>query len=266
MSRKKGRGSASATQRFVEALEERTLLTGVLVKDINTATASSSPSNIIALGSSVLFFADDGINGKELWKADASGATRLTDFPSTATVASPVRMNGFVYFTVTDASATKIWRTDGSAANTFAITDSLPGFVQFMTVVGSKLFFVSGDAINGARLWSTAGLQAGGEQVLKQFTGRTGNLTDVDGTLFFSTEVASGSQLWKSDGTDIGTVKVKDFPAGAGIYVASTLLIGMGGILYFEAGHGLWRSDGTDAGTFLLKTINPTGQPIISSM
>ncbi len=57
MSRKKGRGSGSATQRFVEALEERVLLAGVLLKDINTSTASSSPQNLSVLGTSLLFFA-----------------------------------------------------------------------------------------------------------------------------------------------------------------------------------------------------------------
>src|SRR3954471_9388584 len=102
MSREKGRGSGSATQRFVEALEERTLLSAAVLKDIQTATASSSPSSFAALGSSLLFYADDGINGRELWRLDSGGAARLTNLhlPANVTLGRLQQINQYVYFAV----------------------------------------------------------------------------------------------------------------------------------------------------------------------
>jgi ELWxxDGT repeat protein len=65
---------------------------------------------------------------------------------------------------------------------------------------------------------------------------------DVNGTLFF----VSGTQLWKSDGTDAGTVLVKT----VGSDVRS--LTNANGTLYFVADYDLWRSDGTAAGTVVV--------------
>ena len=45
------------------------------------------------------------------------------------------------------------------------------------------------------------------------------NLTDVNGTLFFSAfDPQHGVELWKSDGTQAGTVLVKDINPTAGYY------------------------------------------------
>src|SRR5438132_2840073 len=169
MDRGKGRDPASATQRFVEVLEARTLLAGVLLKDINTATASSSPSAITALGSSVLFFADDGVHGRELWSLASGVATRVTDFSPTTTTGALVRMNQFVYFIVKDVSGVKIWRSDGTIANTGPITNILTsGSVGNLAVAGGKLFFTTFDTTNGTRLWFTTDAGPGSEQVVKQ--------------------------------------------------------------------------------------------------
>ena len=41
------------------------------------------------------------------------------------------------------------------------------------------------------------------------------DLTNVNGTLFFNARDANGDELWKSDGTEAGTVMVKDIYSGA---------------------------------------------------
>ncbi|HEX3737024.1 MAG TPA: ELWxxDGT repeat protein, partial [Solirubrobacterales bacterium] len=82
-----------------------------------------------------------------------------------------------------------------------------------------------------------------------------------------------GRELWKSDGTEAGTVMVKD--VGPGLEGSSPqYMTPFDGHLYFNAmdgqafngGHGqeLWVTDGTEAGTHLVKDINTTtefGQP-----
>ena len=70
-----------------------------------------------------------------------------------------------------------------------------------------------------------------------------------------------GYELWKSDGTEAGTVLVKDIRPGVGLNLyAPRDLTAVNGTLFFEASdvtHGweLWKSDGTAAGTVMVKDI-----------
>lgn len=68
--------------------------------------------------------------------------------------------------------------------------------------------------------------------------------------------------FWKSDGTEAGTVSVKDInPNGSGLQSA---LMNVNGVIFFAATDGihgveLWKSDGTEAGTTIVADINPNG-------
>ena len=67
--------------------------------------------------------------------------------------------------------------------------------------------------------------------------------------------------MWKSDGTEQGTVLVKDVTPGPDSSGA-TPLIGVNGVLFFRTSNplGLWRTDGTEAGTALIREgIFPLG-------
>jgi ELWxxDGT repeat protein len=83
------------------------------------------------------------------------------------------------------------------------------------------------------------------------------NLTSVGDTLFFGADDgSSGKEMWRSDGTQAGTVLVKDIRPG--VHGSSP-----GGFTYFSGalffgarddstgGSHLWKSDGTEAGTVL---------------
>jgi ELWxxDGT repeat protein len=88
-------------------------------------------------------------------------------------------------------------------------------------------------------------------------------LTAVGGTLFFgASNETDNYELWKSDGTEAGTVMVKDIDTSGSSYV--DYLTVMGSTLFFEAydgtnGYELWKSDGTEAGTVIVKDINHGG-------
>ena len=60
----------------LEALEDRVTLslTPQMVLDINPSTLSSNPSEMVAIGSTTYFTADDGVHGVELWKSDGTAA------------------------------------------------------------------------------------------------------------------------------------------------------------------------------------------------
>jgi ELWxxDGT repeat protein len=86
------------------------------------------------------------------------------------------------------------------------------------------------------------------------------HLTAVGSKLFFTVGDADhGTELWKSDGSEAGTVMVKDInPGNAGS--VPDALANVNGKLFFVAddgGHGreLWVSDGTSGGTHLVKDI-----------
>ena len=74
-------------------------------------------------------------------------------------------------------------------------------------------------------------------------------------TLFFP---AAGG-LWRSDGTEAGTVRVKNISHG---YTDPAILTPVGDALFFTADDGrhgleLWKSDGTRSGTVMVKDIEP---------
>jgi len=83
-----------------------------------------------------------------------------------------------------------------------------------------------------------------------------GHLAPVRDTLYFAaSDYVHGQELWKSDGTEAGTILVKDtFPGAVGGGARS--LVDLGGTLFFNASDGtsfgLWMSDGTEAGTVVV--------------
>jgi ELWxxDGT repeat protein len=91
------------------------------------------------------------------------------------------------------------------------------------------------------------------EIVTPNHLGFASNLTNVNGTLFFTVDTGSMSQLWKTDGTATGTVDVRDFQ-GSGLGLGPTNLTNDNGSLFFLVDNSaLWKSDGTAAGTVLVK-------------
>ncbi len=133
--------------------------------------------------------ANSGGIGRELWKSDGTknGTTLLKDIYPGGTSSSPselIKSGSYVYFRATDrSSGSELWRTDGTTAGTVQVSDIRSGlygsYPQQLTDVGGTLFFVA----------------------------RGTNPTDGS---------SSGYELWKTDGTQAGTVLVKDItPAAA---------------------------------------------------
>ncbi len=118
--------------------------------------------------------------------------------------------------------------------------------------------------------WSTAAICASPEpRLLKDIDVTAGNSSsDPTGfislgafTYFAATDGGNGRELWKTDGTEVGTVLVKNIWPGTG-YSTPVLLTNVNGTLFFAAtnganGYELWKSDGTETGTMLMKDINP---------
>jgi ELWxxDGT repeat protein len=166
--------------------------------------------------------------------------------------------------------ASALWRSDGTAPGTFPVGEpEAPGSVDNLLVVRDRLFFTASDAAHGSELWMSDGTSAG-TRLLKDITpgpeGSTlGTFTRVGDTLFFSRRLPSDPpgeerlELWKSDGTPSGTVRVEEL--GPGFVVFNTAALDDDTLFFvFDDGtHGFepWVSDGTSRGTRLLKDIAP---------
>lgn len=256
-----------------------TLAGTVLVKDIQSGSASGAVSGsrtAVAIGSTLFFVANDGVNGAELWKSDgtAAGTVLVADVNAGASSSSPQQLtnvDGTLFFTADNGiNGRELWKSDGTAAGTVLVKDisiasaASSDPTELVNVAG-VLFFTATDGTQGRELWKSDGT-ASGTVLVKDI--RSGSLdsapqflTNVNGRLFFSaTDGAVGRELWKSDGTDAGTVLIKDIRSGSSDS-APQQLANADGVLYFSAtdgtnGRELWKSDGTSSGTVLVKNLN----------
>ncbi|NJL19317.1 MAG: hypothetical protein HC901_03315 [Bdellovibrionaceae bacterium] len=197
-----------------------------ILKDINalSAAGSSSPSNMVRIGSTVYFTASVDY-GQELWKTDgtAAGTAMVKDIlPGTASssISNLTAVDGVLFFSANDGmNGTELWKSDGTTAGTVLVQDIYSGSSSSsptsLTNVNGTIYFRAFDPTNGTELWKSDGTSAGTVLVKDIYPGSSSSspnsLTDVNGTLFFrATDGVNGSELWKSDGTSAGTVKLAD--------------------------------------------------------
>ncbi|MGE5608694.1 MAG: ELWxxDGT repeat protein [Bacillota bacterium] len=265
----------------IEGLEERRLLSAVMVKDLDSTPTGSDPNNLIDVNGTVFFTADDGIHGRELWKTDGTPGGTVCVKDIEPSVSSPkflafARGNGALFFVARTSDGTRLWKSDGTDAGTVAIASirsDVGAFEELGNIVSidSDLYFIArfwegGTGRMVEQLWKSDGTAAGTGAV-KTFqsyaytTNPPAQLTSVDGTLFFAcADAEHGAELWRSDGTDAGTTMVEDINPGAGGSSVTNLTV-VGKRVYFSASDGvhgqeLWMSDGTEAGTSLVQDIN----------
>lgn len=164
--------------------------------------------------------------------------------------------------------------SDGTVAGTKNLGVSVDdgfgqGVLSPLHVHAGKVYFMStrfpliGPSLPTPALWVTDGTVAGTMVVKAGFRfGRT-EFASVGATLYFSaTTAASGNELWKTDGTDIGTAIVSDIHPDAASSSPSGLRV-LGTKLVFAASNGptreLYATDGTAPGTTAISAIFPAG-------
>lgn len=99
-----------------------------------------------------------------------------------------------------------------------------------------------------------------------------GEFVEMAGVIYFPlSDGIHGRELWRSDGTEEGTYRVRDICPGACSSKPRDLTV-LNGRLFFQAqdaSHGpeLWTSDGTAAGTSMLFDSSPDGyEPGVSPL
>ncbi|HVF96183.1 MAG TPA: hypothetical protein VM871_02615, partial [Flavisolibacter sp.] len=261
--------------------------------------AGSNPAAYQVFNGTVLFWAETADEGRELWRTDGTtGGTTLvkdvrtgpassinTGFPMpNISILSPFK-NRMLFMADDGVSGEEIWTTDGTTVGTYRLQDINPGpdrsFVSLPTSVAlnGKLYFAAYQQGSGSELWETDGTTAGTKLFKEILPGLDGGFPFLmpnlkfnvaggwpvhQGPFFyflFGLPADGGVELWKSNGTEAGTVKVKvikttDSDFGNLSYVYTTAG------LYFSVDDGihsdeLWKSDGTAGGTSMLIDLNP---------
>lgn len=258
----------------------------VMVKNIAAGAASASPASLVNVNGTLFFWASDGVVGRELWKSDgtSAGTVLVKDIRTGSSngvdgSSRMYAMNGNVFFrAVNGTNGIELWKSNGTSEGTVMVKDINPGSGNSITTstntqyvhIDTILYFIADNGSNGAEMWRTDGTEGGTVMVKDIYPGfpsaltfAGGVLTNVNGTIYLrATNAVSGYELWKSDGTDAGTVLVKDIYPGSGSSTPASM-VAVNGKLYFSARSGittngveLWKSDGTEAGT-VEKDIRP---------
>ena len=242
--------------------------------EVKTDGSITYPEDLFEYNGTLYFSAQDvgGIVGRELYKSDGTdaGTILLKDIhtgnynssnPNQFTVA-----NNILFFAAyDDAYNFELWKTDGTASGTIKVKEINPSTsggliapVSNLTNCNSNLFFPAKESVNGTELWKSDGT-TNGTVLVKDIVPGTGNsdpinLVEMNNILYFSGGIVNnmqvgniGAELWKSDGTQAGTVLVKDI--WPGVYSSSPVgLFNHNGILFFSANDGvhgseLWKYD-----------------------
>ncbi len=250
-----------------------------VVTDIARGIPGSTPLDLVPFGNRLFFTACDGTS-LSLWQSPTTGEG-ATPFPGTAEGCSApfattqwgLTAGSLLYFSRSDLHG-QLWRSDGTEAGTFQLTDLPNGIVTgnsvnpglgIRTLFQGKLLFATIDSLPGGgfveEIWETDGTIAG----TRKSPYLPGNLTLVtymravgDEIYFFATDDQHVWGLWRSDGTAAGTRNLGTLLTNGD---ADPQFTRLGGAVYFLASavgsrRQLWKTDGTAAGTQALIDVD----------
>ena len=218
---------------------------------------SGGPQHLTCVRGRLVFAANDGTTGRELWSLDptTSKCTLLKDFRAGPVWSHPRRFfvgagGRLLLVCDDDKIGSEPWTSDGTRVGTVPLGDLLPGTVTFSSnprnitsALGLAFFRVS------TRLWRTDGTETG-TFALPRFginnDFRTG--LEIGDQFLFSGD----NLLYATDGSDAEPRLLKTF---AGTAQLQEFVDFRGRLLFFESNSvssGVWISDGSRAGTIQL--------------
>ena len=249
-------------------------------KDIREGGESSYPVSFFEFNGSLFFLADDGLTGRELWKSDGTpeGTQILKDihprYGSLNFGNEFLQYNGNFFFMADGEKGVELYKSNGTKEGTVMVKDINPNGNAAQVLSGAVtdegIFFPAFDNVNGFELWKSDGtekgtlmvknISLGGSALASHSTG--GSFASLGTTVFFAArDDVNGTELWKTDGTEEGTLMVKEIIPGNN-YAGIQYLQNMHGQIYFVAPSDnsfevkLWITDGTESGTVILHQVN----------
>jgi ELWxxDGT repeat protein len=219
-----------------------------LVADTYVASFSSDPSDFVKIGDNIYFTAFDGV-ASGVWKTNgtSAGTVLIKRFEA---IQSLTNVNGQLFFAgLVNGEGWHIYRSDGTPGGTIKIAYELPYGPYTLTNVNGTLFVTWG--ANGIMTTQGTGYN------VYFITPSIQQVFALGSYLYFQgTDATNGSELWRTNGTPLGTKLVRNInPNGNS---DPNHFAALNGVLYFSANDGthgieLWRSNGTAAGTYMVK-------------
>ncbi|MEP7011310.1 MAG: hypothetical protein ABJC13_13390 [Acidobacteriota bacterium] len=226
--------------------------------------SGSFPNALTSAGSRAYFFANDGIEGYELWSSDGTEAgTRIAshfvrgagpDFPPGNIRA--VGEDGRLFFAARfETTGEGLWIADGNPDGIIPLDLPAEQRVLELKIVAGRLYFAASDSTLGSTtLWQTDWTGAPRAEVATSvalsWLHEFGN-----GLLFARVGTPEESGLWIDDGTSGGARRLAEVtPESEPTPYA--------GKLWFygrtpEGEQGVWATDGTETGTTQTLDVKP---------
>lgn len=214
-----------------------------------------------------------------LWKTNGTskGTEMIMNFQSTNIGGLHALSDKLVFSAHHPLMGRTVWTSDGTAKGTQPLFDTSNNIasviLMFATnpVFKNEIYFMGLNNL-GYELWKTDGTVEGTLMVKDIWEGNTSSDLNFSGDrytvfndhLYFSaSSEVLGNELWRTDGTEEGTVPVTDInPQGSSLPSNLTVL---NDIILFSArdanntGAKLWKTDGSIEGTTLVKDISING-------
>jgi ELWxxDGT repeat protein len=246
-----------------------------LVKDIVPA-GSSDPVELTESGGKLFFTANDPLgSGRELWVSDGTteGTMLVEDIrsgfdlygaPLDGNPRDLTNVNGTLFFSVVDENNDReVWTSDGMPGGTNLLKNIHVGTqdanVQQPVQVGSKLFFVADDGINGEAVWVVDLNSADPPKIAADVTASSSDR--VNGLAKFGNGVIFHNDslgIYKADGVNDPVALLDATPIE--FNDQGDLFLEVGTLAYFVRstaanGEELWKTDGTPGGTSLVADL-----------
>ena len=238
------------------------------VIDLNPGSGSSVSADPVVLNDVVYFAGRDGTGASELYTSDGTVAGTTVVAPGVFDLIPGNRevlsvASGNIWLDAREPGQMyRLFKSDGTAAGT-QVVSTVGASTQRtdptdMVQLGNQLLFIGElDPTVGDELYSLAA--DGSASLVKEIypgsrRGAVQILHVSSGVAFFEAEdELSGSELWRTDGTEAGTFLLNDITQGSGdSSFFRSLFVDFNGLTYFASEGGVWSTDGTAAGTVLV--------------
>ena len=221
----------------------------IRLSDFATGNLSSSPSQLTDLGGTLYFKTSNNLLGR------SDGTTTRTTVVKTfsANVGNLTNVSGNLFLMANDGSSgIELWKSDGTTNGTLLVKDIVPGIggltPKFLTNLNGSLLFAATIGIT-TTAWVSDGTFVGTRPLRTFASGTTGFLGIANNVAYYTAnDPTTGFELWRSDGTEIGTYVQDLLPGAAGSSPFG--FQSFNGWAIFSAmtsttEYGFWATDGT---------------------
>lgn len=183
---------------------------------INSAIGSIA---LQVMNGKIYFDAITPAEGVEIWESDGTtaGTKLLKDInpgSGNSWFGNRIVYNNKLYFEAFDGTTSALWSTDGTTAGTIKVSNNPLSYICNMCILNNMIYFTATDA-TGRVLYKSDGSNTGTVPVATLSTSTAVPLSPeeviVNNKLYFvSADINNTQQIWVTDGTAAGTIKLKE--------------------------------------------------------